>query len=493
MPGRAGTTDAARAGVRTSAHTRGPARTPTRPRRTPRAQVVINILEHFPSMPLLLLGRVLGGISTSLLFSAFEAWLVSEHRSRNFPEHWLERTFSLNGALNGIMAIAAGLLAQVLTVNLGLGNIGPFQGAIALTVVALLQITPWSENYGDQTAEVSASLSLAVRAMRTQPSLWLLGLVQSLFEGAMYTFVFNWVPMLEPLAPASAAPFPHGLVFACFMLCIASGSTVFELMTRALDSRHAVAATLIVSTLVLATPVAVDSFPAVLAAFLLFEACVGAFGPGCATLRSRCVAARPQRAPRGMGAERAPRRGDVRARHLTRGAWRRHAQGHPAQHPLHRAQLLPDHPQHGCGGGHKGAQACAAARGGARHGSRHPQRPEQGPAQAGVAAHARPRGPALRPPTPGLALTHTPPPPPARPAAPVVRRGARSPARRRSLRRARSRSAWRACARWCSTRTPRCTARTRARTTERAAPAGGRRRGDAATGCFQLWWRSSAS
>ena len=37
-------------------------------------------MEHVPSMRLLLLGRVLGGMSTSLLFSAFESWMVSEHR-----------------------------------------------------------------------------------------------------------------------------------------------------------------------------------------------------------------------------------------------------------------------------------------------------------------------------------------------------------------------------------------------------------------------------
>jgi hypothetical protein len=37
-------------------------------------------MEHVPSMPLLLAGRVLGGMSTSLLFSAFESWMVSEHR-----------------------------------------------------------------------------------------------------------------------------------------------------------------------------------------------------------------------------------------------------------------------------------------------------------------------------------------------------------------------------------------------------------------------------
>lgn len=39
-------------------------------------------MEHIPDMRLLLLGRVLGGISTSLLFSAFESWMVSEHRKQ---------------------------------------------------------------------------------------------------------------------------------------------------------------------------------------------------------------------------------------------------------------------------------------------------------------------------------------------------------------------------------------------------------------------------
>ncbi|CAN0066184.1 unnamed protein product, partial [Hapterophycus canaliculatus] len=45
-------------------------------------QVAINAMEHVPDMRLLLLGRVLGGISTSLLFTAFESWMVSEHRKQ---------------------------------------------------------------------------------------------------------------------------------------------------------------------------------------------------------------------------------------------------------------------------------------------------------------------------------------------------------------------------------------------------------------------------
>lgn len=37
------------------------------------------ITKHSPLYQVLMLGRILGGISTSLLFSAFESWLVAEH------------------------------------------------------------------------------------------------------------------------------------------------------------------------------------------------------------------------------------------------------------------------------------------------------------------------------------------------------------------------------------------------------------------------------
>ncbi len=58
-------------------------------------QVIGNLLEHFPNMHALLFGRVVGGISTCLLFSAFESWMVAEHRKCGFPEELLSSTFSI--------------------------------------------------------------------------------------------------------------------------------------------------------------------------------------------------------------------------------------------------------------------------------------------------------------------------------------------------------------------------------------------------------------
>jgi len=110
-------------------------------------EIIINLLESVPSMPVLVLGRVLGGMSTSLLFSSFESWMVSQHRKRGFSEALLASTFAISSWGNGAMGFSAGLLGQVATdVS---GDIGPFRLAVALTVVALLLISTWDENYGE--------------------------------------------------------------------------------------------------------------------------------------------------------------------------------------------------------------------------------------------------------------------------------------------------------------------------------------------------------
>lgn len=50
----------------------------------------------------------------------------------------------------------------------------------------------------------------------------LLGAIQSLFEGSMYTFVFLWTPALSP----NDEEIPHGFIFATFMLSSMLGSSI---------------------------------------------------------------------------------------------------------------------------------------------------------------------------------------------------------------------------------------------------------------------------
>ena len=70
----------------------------------------------------------------------------SEHQQRGFPESWQSEVYAASSVANGCTAVAAGVLAQKLEDYMG--HIGPFKGAVALTVVALALVTQWTENYG---------------------------------------------------------------------------------------------------------------------------------------------------------------------------------------------------------------------------------------------------------------------------------------------------------------------------------------------------------
>ena len=42
--------------------------------------IVAKLFQHFPDFYILFVGRLLAGMATSILFSAFESWLINEHR-----------------------------------------------------------------------------------------------------------------------------------------------------------------------------------------------------------------------------------------------------------------------------------------------------------------------------------------------------------------------------------------------------------------------------
>jgi MFS family permease len=288
-------------------------------------EVIINLLEHCSnSFTLLLLGRVLGGISTNLLFTAFESWMTTEHRKLHLPEDWLQHTYSAASVANGSMAIVAGILSQLLEDRLG--HIGPFQGAIVLTLLALLLVAfTWQENYGHHHPTTTTTTTTdnktnnnketytlhqqfldGWRATLQDPFIFRIGLIQALSEGAMYTFVFMWVPTLLSLHPPNGLP--TGCVFSSLMMSITIGGLLFRPL-EILASRYLaptphveseVTATIIYALAGMAMffPACILGYPGltntwnlelVLASFIIMECCVGLFMPVQGTMRSKYV------------------------------------------------------------------------------------------------------------------------------------------------------------------------------------------------------------
>ncbi|CAI0441799.1 unnamed protein product [Linum tenue] len=167
------------------------------------------ITKHSPHYKVLMLGRVLGGIATSLLFSAFESWLVAEH-------------------------------------------------------------------------------------FKSDEKIALLGAIQSLFEGSMYTFVFLWTPALSP----SGEDIPHGFIFATFMLASMLGSSVASrLLARSSPKAESyMQIVFLISAAALMLPVITIKGGGIsfsgciqLMGFCAFEACVGIFWPSIMKMRSQYI------------------------------------------------------------------------------------------------------------------------------------------------------------------------------------------------------------
>lgn len=133
--------------------------------------------------------------------------------------------------------------------------VAPFKAAIVLFGFGFVFISiRWEENFGDETIDLQQTLSNAVSAFR-KPAIVLLGSIQSLFESSMYIFVFLWTPALEPIQSSSAYD-QHGWIFACFMVAITIGSTLFKLSLQyGISSKASFPIALVCSSLCMFVPV----------------------------------------------------------------------------------------------------------------------------------------------------------------------------------------------------------------------------------------------
>ncbi|CAL5220451.1 g2470 [Coccomyxa viridis] len=268
--------------------------------------------KHWNMFAVLLVGRLFCGVATSLLYSAFESWLVAEHFKRGYDGELLGGTFSRAVFVgNGLVAIVAGLVAHTLVETLGLGPVIPFDtAALVMICGGVLVLFTWTENFGNSSEKRNFldQLKNGAHAIANDQKIALLGAMQSLFEGSMYTFVFLWTPALSP----AGEHLPHGMIFACFMVASMAGSALAgRLLAPALNVRveRYMQAVFAVSAVALFVPVIfnrtkapddTDSLKAdapgisfegqiQLVAFCVFEFCVGLFWPSMMKMRAAHV------------------------------------------------------------------------------------------------------------------------------------------------------------------------------------------------------------
>jgi len=274
--------------------------------------------KHFQDFWILMLGRLLGGIATSLLFSVFEAWLIGAHASAGVMSH-LGKSFSSAQYGNSIIAILAGQIANRAAsvkefgpVNkdggfyLG-GFLGPFDvSLVSLILCGCLAATLWDENYGEKssadddsdggkdgktsgTGALKAAFSTTVR----NPDILSCGIISSLFEGSMYIFVFMWTPAMTALAKEEMGDdfdgLPFGVIFSTFMVCCMAGSSIFSIAMEKMKPEQLAIIVFGIAAIAFGLVVFSGSATSTFLAMNLFEMCVGMYFPSMGTMKGMIV------------------------------------------------------------------------------------------------------------------------------------------------------------------------------------------------------------
>ena len=266
---------------------------------------------------MLMLGRLLGGISTSLLFSVFEAWLIKAHSDADLPKQCLPKSFSWAAFGNGAVAILAGLIANHIAHSAPMtqvsgniykgGYLNPFDLAIgALILCGGGAFMLWEENYGSQEDESNNNetqdhdkakaawydgLRNALHTTLRNREILLCGIISSLFEGSMYIFVFMWTPIMKSLAEnaGESTDLPFGLIFATFMVCCMTGSSIFSIFVEKYSVEQLGVTVFGVGAFAMAVVALEISETMSFLGMNLFEICVGMYFPIMGTMKGGIV------------------------------------------------------------------------------------------------------------------------------------------------------------------------------------------------------------
>ncbi|ORY31469.1 DUF791-domain-containing protein [Neocallimastix californiae] len=251
------------------------------------------LLRYISDFYVSLFSRVLGGISTSLLFSCFEAWLINEHNSKGFASSLLSNTLTWAAFLNGLTAIISGLIGN-LVVNY-FNYAAPYGVAVIIFAISAVYIQHnWNENYGDTEVnkKKSSALVKGINVIFKDSTILSVGLIQSFYEAAMYIFVFLYSPILEDAHRLAGHndELPFGLIFSGFMVCIMIGSRIFNILTR--HNWKVITISIPVfflGTLSMLLPIITMNEYILYWAFALFEICCGMFFPTLGCIKSEII------------------------------------------------------------------------------------------------------------------------------------------------------------------------------------------------------------
>lgn len=258
---------------------------------------------------ILFLGRILGGMSGTMLYSVFESWMVAEFHMQmpDEPSSTLSEIFSTMTTANSLVAIMAGIAAEWMVSKTGTAKTPFVASIVCLSGAFFLILRYWGENYGgnrnaqdgvgsllEEQTESSGTTKSALQTVIHNKKILVLALTSCFFEGSLFLFIFFKFPALamsHKLA-GSTSELPFGLIFASLMGSMMLGSMLFNNITAAPTSfpvNRLFICTLMVASMCFFIPTQIRDETVTLWCFCIFEICCGVYYPLMAHLKGQLI------------------------------------------------------------------------------------------------------------------------------------------------------------------------------------------------------------
>ncbi|KAF1844014.1 MFS general substrate transporter [Cucurbitaria berberidis CBS 394.84] len=259
---------------------------------------------------ILFIGRVLGGIAGTLLWSVFESWLVAEFNQLMLEdsEPDLSGIFSTMTTSNTCVAIVAGIVAGWLVDRAGTAK-APFFASIVCLISAFVAISRyWGENYGSsnrsasdhtallqqEEAEPSIAAPSPLRMILRDRKILILALTSCFFEGSLFLFIFFKFPALKLSHKLSGSTdeLPFGLIFAILMCSMMFGSLLYNRLSTSatpVPAQRILTGVLALASLCFFIPGHFRDERITLWCFCIFELCCGVYYPVMASLKGKLI------------------------------------------------------------------------------------------------------------------------------------------------------------------------------------------------------------
>ncbi|KAK6006121.1 hypothetical protein QM012_006531 [Aureobasidium pullulans] len=244
---------------------------------------------------ILFAGRACGGISTTLLYSVFETWMIAEYHDQALDAYGLSlgSMFGKMTTLSGVVAIISGLVGDILVRSTS-SKTSPFMASVICLVLAFVFILKhWNENYGgNASSKAKDGEPVDLSSILLDPKIISISLTSCFFEGSMYMFVYFWSAALSNVhaAVGFTIPLPFGVVFSSYMCSLMVGSIIFTIVPPSHDKEYYILKIVLTSaSICFLSSISLKSEALVFWAFCLFEMCVGAYFPSMASLKGKLI------------------------------------------------------------------------------------------------------------------------------------------------------------------------------------------------------------